>query len=143
VQRKTGAKNLLLDSVFILLGVGLSILFVCTDGSGKPFLSVLLSMLLFVAITASISFATARLMRTTPLAIVLSVALTDLVLISIVILPDLFSPAHDNHEHREMLFVWPFVLVVFTAPMVALSSLGFVRLAARFWQRRMVQLPSQ
>ena len=139
MQRKIVAKHLLLDSLFILLGVGLSILFVCADGNGKSFLSVLPPMLLFVAITASISFATARLVRTTPLAVTLSVALTDLVLVSIVIVPELFSPTRDNHELREMLFLWPFVLVVFTAPMVALSSLGFVRFAARFWQRRVVQ----
>jgi hypothetical protein len=128
----------LLDTVFILLGMGLSILFVCTDGNGKPFLSVLAPMLVFVAITASISFATARFVRTVSLAVVLSVALTDFVLVSIIIVPELFSPIRDNHEHREMLFLWPFVLVVFTAPMVALCSIGFVRFADRLWRRRML-----
>jgi hypothetical protein len=132
-------KNLVFDIILILLGAGLSVLFVCTDGNGKPFASVLAPMLVYVAISAFISFVTARFVRAVPFAVISSIAVTDLVLVLIVVLPELFSPTPDKHEHREMLLLWPFVLVVFTAPVVALSSIGFVRLAARFWQGRMLQ----
>src|SRR5438874_1018865 len=90
VQRKIETKNILLDIILILLGAGLSVLFVCTDGNGKPFLSILAPMLVYTAITASISFVTARFVRAVPLAVMTSIAITDLALVLIVVLPELF-----------------------------------------------------
>ena len=66
--------------------------------------------------------------------VIASITVTDLVLALFVVLPAMFSPMPDAHEQREMLFLWPIVLVVFTAPMVVLSSIGFVRLATRLYR---------
>jgi hypothetical protein len=141
VQRKIDQKSTLLDTILILAGAGLSILFV--NGNGRPFVSVFVSvlvhMLVFIAITASISFFMARFVRDVPLAVISSIVVTELVLVLLVVLPEVVSPTLDKLEHREILLVGPIVLVVSTAPVVALSTIGFVRFAARFWKKRMLQ----
>lgn len=114
----------------------MSIAFICADGNGKPISSVLPQLLVFMGVTAAISFAVARFVRTLPLAVISSIAVTDLVFVLMLLLPELLSPSRDKHEHNEMLFLWPIVLVVFTAPMVGLASIGFVRFANRFWRGR-------
>lgn len=71
-------KNVILDTALILGGAGLSTLFVSTDGNGQNPLPVAAGMGLVVLIAGAVSFALGWLVRSLPLAIVGSAAITEL-----------------------------------------------------------------
>jgi len=132
-----GRKQLLFDLSLIIAGIALSVLFVSADNAEPP-LSALVQMLFFVAITAVVSFAISRFIPNKLGAVFASVLITDLSLALLLIVPEIFSPHADPHEHQEMLSLWPIVTAVYTAPLVVFCSLGFVSLAKRLsnkpWQ---------
>jgi hypothetical protein len=127
-------KQLLLDLSFILAGIALSVVFVSADNAESP-LAALIQMLFFIAVTAVISFTIVRFTTSKLGALFASILITDLSLALLLIVPELFSPHADPHEHQEMLSLWPIVTAVYTAPLVVLCSLGFVSLANRLYRR--------
>src|SRR5438105_2830438 len=127
-------KQTLVDAALILAGACMSILFVSTDGNGQNPVPVAGTMLIVVLVTGSVSFLLARLVRSLSLAIISSVIITDLLFILYVISDVAYSRKTDPHA-AEMISLLPVVLVVVTAPTVVLSSIGFVRLAHRIYQR--------
>lgn len=129
------SKKTLVDGALILMGAGMSILFVSTDGNGQNPIPVVGTMLIVVLVTGLVSFFLARLVRSLPLAIIGSIVITDLLFIFYVISYVAYSRKTDPHA-SEMISLLPVVLVVVTAPTVVLSSIGFVRLASRFYQRK-------
>jgi hypothetical protein len=128
-------KNALLDSAFIIVGAGISTLFVSTDGNGQNPLPVAAGMLLVVCITGLVSFVLARFVRTVVLAIAASIVITDLLFILYFVCRVAFSQHVHDHAFEE-LYLLPVVFVVVTAPTVLFSSIGFGRLAGRFYQRK-------
>src|SRR5271170_4494778 len=118
----------LLNATFILLGVGLSVLFVSTDGNDRNPLPVAAEALVFVAVNCLVSFIVARFIRSVPATVVASIFVTDLIFVVLIILAALFSPLSDVGEQRERVILAPMVLVVYTLPMVVLSSIGFARM---------------
>ena len=127
--------KILFDGVLILIGAGISTLFVSTDGNGQNPLPVAAIMLLVVFITGLVSFVLARFVRTVPFAIVASIIITDLLFILYFVCRVAFS--QHVHEHAdEELYLLPVVFIVYTAPTVLLSSIGFGRFASRFYQRK-------
>jgi hypothetical protein len=128
-------KNALLDGALILGGAGLSTLFVSTDGNGQNPLPVAGGMLLVVLVIGVVSFALARFVRSLPLAIMGSAAITELVFL----LYFVCRVAYGKHLHphaEEELYLLPIVFAVVTAPTVLFSATGFGRMASRFYQRR-------
>jgi hypothetical protein len=128
-------RALLLDATFILLGAGLSILFVSTDGNGRNPLPVAAQALVFVAVNGLVSFIDARFIRSVPAIVIASIFVTDLIFVLLIVLPAIFSPLSDAGEQREKVILAPVVFVVYTAPMVVLSSIGFARVWHRFYQK--------
>ena len=126
-------KQLLLDLGFILAGIALSVVFVSADNAESP-LAALMQMLFFIAVTAVVSFPVARFTRNKLVAVFTSILITDVSLALLLIVPELFSPHADPHEHQEMLSLWPIVTAVYTAPLVILCSIGFVCLATRLYR---------
>jgi len=130
----------LLDAALILLGAGLSVLFVSTDGNGQNPLPVAAGALVFVAVNSLVSLSASRFIRNVPATVIASIFVTDLIFVLLIILPAIHSPLSDVGEQRERVILAPIVLVVYTLPMVVLSSIGFVRIWSRFYQKK--TLPS-
>jgi hypothetical protein len=125
-------KKDLVDGALILTGAGISILFVSTDGNGQNPVPVAGGMLIVVLVTGVVSFLLTRFFRSLGLAIIASVIITDL----LCILYELRTLASSKDPYAaEMALLLPIVFVVDTAPAVLFSSIGFGRLASRFWQR--------
>ena len=133
----SGTKNALVDSALIIGGAGLSTLFVSTDGNGQNPLPVAAGMLLVVLVTGLISFALGWFVRTLPLAMVGSAAITELGFLLYFVCRVAFSKHVHDHASEE-LYLLPLVFAVVTAPTVLLSSIGFGRLASRVYQKRNV-----
>lgn len=128
-------KNALLDSAVIIGGAGITTLVVSSDGNGQNPLPVAAQVLLVVLITGLVSFVLARLVRTVPLAVVASTTITDLLFILYFVCRVAFAQHLDDHASEE-LYLLPVVFVVYTAPTVLLSSIGFGRFASRFYRRK-------
>ena len=123
------------DVALILMGAGMSILFVSTDGNGQNPIPVAGTMMTVVLVTGLVSFLLARFIRSIVIAIVASIVITDMLFALVVIWPIAYSPTTDKYA-MEMGPLIPIIIVVSTAPTVVLSSIGFGRLASRFYQRR-------
>jgi len=125
--------NTLVDGALILTGAGISTLFVTTDGNGRNPVPVAEEMMILVLFIGLVSFLLARIVRTIPLAIIASVIITDML-----------SILWGEHQLRsfqgpyadEAIMMFPIIFLVETAPAVLLSSVGFGRLASRFWRNR-------
>jgi CHASE2 domain-containing sensor protein len=128
-------KNTLLDSALIFGGAGLSTLFISTDGNGQNPIPVAAGMLLVISVVGVVSFALAWFVRTVPLAIVGSAAITELGFLLYFVCRVAFSQ-HVHDHAAEGLYLLPIVFAVVTAPTVLLSSIGFGRWASRVYQRR-------
>jgi len=126
------AKNVLVDAALILTGAGLSILFISTDGNGQNPVPVAGGIMLLVLATGVISFLLARIVRTLPLAIIASFLITDMLFIVYGVRS--LNSSTDPYAY-EAAMMFPIIFMVETAPTVALSSIGFGRLASRFWRR--------
>jgi hypothetical protein len=127
------SKNVLVDAALILTGAGLSILFISTDGNGQNPVPVAGGIMLLVLATGVISFLLARIVRTLPLAIIASAIITDLLFVVYGL--NQMNSSRDPYA-GEMALLFPIVFVFDTGPTVLLCSIGFGRLASRFWQRR-------
>lgn len=130
-------KNTLIDGALITGGAGLSTLFVSTDGGGQNPLPVAGAMFLVVLVIGLVSFALGWFVRSMPLAILASVAITEMIFLLYFVCRVAFSMHLDPHVTEE-LYLLPVVFAVVTAPTVFLSSIGFGRLASRLYQRRPV-----
>jgi hypothetical protein len=128
-------KKAFFDGALILVGAGMSILFVSTDGNGQNPIPVTGTMMVVVLVAGLVSFSLARFVRSIVIEIVASIVVTDLLFALVVIWPIAFSPTTDKYA-MEMGPLIPIIFVVSTAPAVVLSSIGFGRLASRFYQRR-------
>lgn len=124
-----------LDSTLVVVGVGLSTLFVSTDGNGQNPLPVAGSMLFVGFITCAVSFILGWFVRTVPLAVVATVIITDLLFVLYFVSRVAFGQHVHDHAAEEA-FLLPIVFAVVTAPTVVLSSIGFGRLASRVYQRK-------
>ena len=124
----------LLDSALIISGMGLSTLFVSTDGNVQNPVMVAGIMLLVVFITGVVSFTLGRFVRDLALAIMATVVTTDALFV-LYFVCRFFAQRVHRHEYEELTLL-PIVFVVATAPAVVLSSVGFGRLASRFYQRK-------
>ena len=125
----------LLDTVFVIGGVGLSTLFISADGNGQNPLPVAAGLLFVVMITGLVSFVVARFVHSTPRSIVVSAISTDVLFVLYFICQFAFSKQVHEHGYEELTMV-PIVFVVATAPAVVLSSVGLGRFASRFYRRR-------
>jgi len=128
-------KNALIDGALIVGGAGVSTLFISTSGNGQNPLPVAAGMLLVVLVVGVVSFALAWFVRTLPLAMVGSAAITELVFLLYFVCRVAFS-AHLHPHASEELYLLPVVFAVVTAPTVLLSSIGFGRLASRVYRPR-------
>ncbi len=128
------ASNAILDAALILGGAGLSTLFVSTDGNGQNPLPVAATMGFVVLVTGTVSFVLAWPVRSLPLAIIGSAAITELAFL----LYFVCRVAYGEHLHphaEEELYLLPIVVAVTAAPTVLLSSIGFGRVASRVYRR--------
>jgi hypothetical protein len=122
----------LVDGALILVGAGISILFISTDGNGRNPVPVAGEMMIVVLGTGVVSFLLAGIVRTLPLAIIASAIITDLLFI-------LYAEGQLNASSDpyawEAAIMFPIIFVVETGPTVLLSAIGFGRLSRRLWQR--------
>jgi len=133
--RMSHPKAALIDTALIVGGAGLSTLFVSTDGNGQNPLPVAAGMLLVVFITGLVSFGLAWFVRSVPLAVTVSVVITDLLFVFYFVCRFVFSQGAHEHGNEELILL-PIVFVVVSAPTVLLSSIGFGRFASRIYQRK-------
>ncbi|MGA2541509.1 MAG: hypothetical protein ABSG78_08080 [Verrucomicrobiota bacterium] len=122
-----------MDAALILTGAGMSILFISTDGNGQNPVPVARGIMFLVLVTGLISFLLARIVRTLPLAIIASFLITDM--LSVLYGVRSLNSSTDPYAY-EAAMMFPIIFVVATGPTVLLSSIGFGRLAGRFWQKR-------
>ena len=123
-------KSTLRDAALIISGVGLSTAFISIDGDGQNPVPVAAGMLLIAGLTGVVSFALACFVRTTLLAIVATMVITELAFLLCFVSGFASSTRADAHAAEELSLV-PMVFAVVTAPTVLLSSVGF----GRIWHR--------
>lgn len=128
-------QNILLDAALITSGIGTSTFFVSVDGNGQNPLPVAAGLLCVAGITALVSFLLSRLIHNLLVAILATIALTDFLFIAYFINSFAFSRRTPEHGDEELVML-PIVFVVATAPTVILASVGFGRLANRFFRRK-------
>jgi hypothetical protein len=126
-------KKALVDGALILIGALMSILFISTDGNGQNPVPVALGITMVVLVTGVISFLLAIFIRNLPLAIIAGVIITDLLCVLYSV--RLLESSQDPYS-GEAALLFPIVFAVETTPTVLLSSIGFGRLAKRFYQKR-------
>ena len=96
---------------------------------------IVVGIVLLTGIIGMVSFVLARFVRTFPLAILATAVIADVLFVLYFVFRFTFS--QQVHEHgSEELVLLPIIFVVVTAPAVVLSSIGFGRLASRFYQRK-------
>ena len=128
-------KKIFFDAALILTGVGFSTLFISTDGNGQNPLPVAAGMLFISLIVGAVSFVLARFIRSLPLSITASIFTCDLLFVFYFVCRFAFSKQVLEHGNEELILL-PIVFVVVTAPTILLGSIGFVRIASRFYQRK-------
>ena len=127
-------KNAVLDVTLILGGAALSTLFVSTDGNGQNPLPVAAGMGLVLLLTGAVSFAIGRVVRSPPLAIAASVAITELGFLLYFVCRVAYGKHLDPHAEEE-LYLLPLVFAVATAPTILPAAIGFGRIASRVYRR--------
>ena len=128
-------RTILANAALILGGVALSTLLVSTDGNSQNPLSVIAEMGLVVLVVGIVSFALALFVRTVPLAVLGSAAITEMLFLLYFVCRVAFSEHLHAHVSEE-LYLLPIVFGVGTAPTVVLSSIGLGRLASRVYRTR-------
>ena len=128
-------KKVLVDVALIIGGAAVSTLFVSTGGNGQNPLPVAAGMLFMVLITGVVAFALAWIVRTVAFAIASNVVIIYLASI-VFFVWRVASIQHVDEHTAEELYLLPVVFVVYTGPTVVLSSIGFGRLASRFFRNR-------
>ena len=91
-------------------------------------------MLLVALITGAVSFALAGPVRSILLAMAASGVITELLFVLYFVCRVAFSEHVDDHAFEE-LYLLPLVFALYTAPTVLFSTIGFGRLANRFYRR--------
>jgi hypothetical protein len=127
-------REALLDIALALGGAALSTLFFSTDGNGQNPFPVGAGMLLVALITGAVSFALAGPVRSILLAMAASGVITELLFVLYFVCRVAFSEHVDDHAFEE-LYLLPLVFALYTAPTVLFSTIGFGRLANRFYRR--------
>ena len=125
------AKEIVLDTALILVGMGLSVLFISTDGNGQNPLPVIAGMSVGTAVIGVVSFVLGWVIRSRLFAAFATIVITELLFILYSFMAVASSP-----DAPEILYLLPIVLVVFTLPMVLLAAVGFVRLASCLYHRK-------
>jgi hypothetical protein len=121
----TASKEILLDTSLVLVGVGLSVLFVSTDGNGQNPIPIAGRMTVGAVIIGVVSFILAKIVRSKMFAIISTIIVTELLLFLWA-----FWAVASSPDAAEALYLLPIVAAVYTFPMVLLASVGFVRLAS-------------
>jgi len=127
-------KNAILDTALIVGGAGLSTLFISTDGNGQNPLPVAAAIGLVLLLTGAVSFAIGRMVRSLTLAILGSVAVTELGFLLYFVCRVAYGKHLDAHAEEE-LYLLPLVFAVATAPTILPAAIGFGRIASRIYRR--------
>jgi hypothetical protein len=122
------------DGAFILMGAGITVLFVSTDGNGRNPVPVACETMIIVLATGLVSFSITKFIGELPLAIITSVILTDLLCVVCGVRSLAYHSADEYAAEAALMF--PIIFTVYAAPTILLSSIGFGRLASRFWRKR-------
>jgi len=131
IERMSRAKEILLDTVLIFAGMGLSVLFVSTDGNGQNPLPVAAEMSVLMAIIAVVSFFFAWVIQSRVFAVFVTIIVIELLFALFS-----FRAVASSSDAAEILYLLPVVLVAYTLPMVLLTSIGFIRLASSLYRRK-------
>jgi hypothetical protein len=123
-----------LDGGLILIGAGISVLFISSDGNGQNPVPVAGYILVVVLVAGAVSFVLARFSRSLALVITASVILTDLLFVVCEVC--YFAYYSTDAYAGEAARMFPVVFTVEAAPAIVLASIGFGRFARRFWQKR-------
>lgn len=115
------------------LGFFITTAFVSTDGNGQNPIPVAIIMLMVATITCLVSFLLASVVRTLALAIIATIVVTDLLFVTYFMYRVTLREHVDRHVAEEA-FLVPIVFAIVTAPLVVLCSIGFGRIANRFFQ---------
>jgi hypothetical protein len=134
-RHMSATKNAILDAALVLGGAGLSTLFISTDGNGQNPVPVAAGMGLVILVSGAVSFGVGGLVRSLPLSIVGSAAITELAFVLYFVCRVAYGKHLDPHAEEE-LYLLPIVFAVATAPAVLLSSVGFGRMASRAYRGR-------
>ena len=118
------------EAGMIAIGVGISTLFVSTDGNGQNPFPVFGVMLFVAAVTLVVAFLLGCVVRTLPLAIVATIVITDLLFVLYFVGRVAMAKQVGPHVAEEA-FLLPIVFVVVTAPTVILTAIAASRLSAR------------
>jgi hypothetical protein len=127
-------KKVLVDGALILIGAGISILFISMDGNGQNPVPVTVGIMIVVLVTGAVSFLLARFIHSLLFAIIASAIITDLLCI-VYCVRDLAYHSKDEYAGEAALMI-PIIFTVAAAPTLLLSAVGFGRLASRFWSKR-------
>jgi hypothetical protein len=134
----TQRKERLIDTAFIVGGIGMSTLFISIDGNGQNPLPVAGAMLFVAFITFLVSFLVARFVHSVPLSIATSAVVTDVLFVIYFVCLFAFSQRVPEHGSEELV-LFPIVFVVATAPAVIFSSIGFGRIASSIFSKNHIE----
>lgn len=129
-------KKLFFDVALIIFGAGASTFFISTDGNGQNSVPVAAGILFVVIINGLASFFFARFSQSVIHSIAASAIVTDFLFVLYFVCR--FYLQHGHEHGKEELVLLPIVFAVVTAPTVILASIGFGRIAGRFYRRNKV-----
>jgi len=126
-------KKALLDVACIVIGAGISIFFVSGSGNGQNPVPVAGEIAIVVLANGLVSFLIARFVTKLPVAIIESAILTNILFI-VYSVRDLAYNSSDKYA-GEAALMFPTIFTVSAAPTIVLGSIGFGRMAGRFWRK--------
>ena len=126
-------KKALFDAALIISGAGLNILLISTSGNGQDPLPVAVDVLVAMLITGLVSLALASLVHGLLFSMMASMIITDFLFVLYFVYWFAFSQEMPEHPFEEYILL-PTVFVVSTAPTVLCASIGFGRLASRYYR---------
>ena len=129
----TDRKQKILNASLISAGGFATLLFMSRDGNGQNPLPLLIPVGIALLINGIVGCLLGRFIKSRWLASVSTMIITEQVYVLAAMYLTLARASNDPHYGEELNMI-PVVLVVFTTPMVILSSIGFVRLASS-WSR--------
>jgi len=109
----------------ILSGALLTLLFVSTDGNGQNPFPLLIPISVGLLINGVVCWTLSKCITSAGLVYTGAVIITEQVFALTELILNLAKPSADPH-YAEVLTLLPVILAVYTAPMVLISSLGFV-----------------
>jgi O-antigen/teichoic acid export membrane protein len=127
----TDRKQKILNASLISAGGLVTLLFMSTDGNGQNPLPLLVPVGIGLLINGIVGCLLGRFIKSRWLASISAMIITEQVYVLAAMYLTLARASNDPHYGEELSMI-PVVLVVFTTPMVILSSIGFVRLASRW-----------